>query len=163
MSLIPWRGKQDVRPGETTVETSLARLRNELGSLFDQFFRDPWGSSLLESLPARAGWGPRVDLAETEDAVVLTAEMPGIAPQDVEINVTGNVLTIRGRKHQEKEEKGKDFHYVERHYGDFHRAVQLPGSVDPDKVDATVKDGVLTVNLAKRADAKPKRIPVRNA
>ena len=162
MTLIPWRSKQEGDAGENAPETSLARFRNEMSGLVDRFFRDPWGPSLFESFPARLGWGPRIDLAETEDAVIVTAEMPGVDPKDVEISVTGNVLTLRGHKQQEKEEKGRNYHYVERHYGDFHRALPLPGSVDPEKVDAVFKNGVLTISLSKRAEAKPKRITVRN-
>lgn len=163
MSLIPWRNKQEECAGESLPEATLARFRDEMGNLFDRFFRDPWGMSVLGSLPARLGWGPRIDLAESEDSVTITAEMPGVNPKDIEINVTGNMLTIRGHKSREREEKGKDVHYVERQYGDFHRTIQLPGSVDPDQVQASVKNGVLTVSLAKRADAKAKRIPVRSA
>jgi HSP20 family protein len=163
MNLIPWRNKQEESTGGGAAETSLARFRDEMTGLFDRFFRDPWGTSMLESVPARFGWGPRIDLAESEDAVIVTAEMPGVDPKEVDLNVTGNLLTIRGQKKQEKEEKGRNYHYVERHYGAFQRAIQLPSSVNPDKVDAAFKNGILTVTLAKRADAKPKRITVRNA
>ena len=163
MSLIPWRSKQEMCAGETPSEVTLVRFREEMGNLFDRFFRDPWGTSVLGSLPARLGWGPRINLAESEDSVTIAAEMPGVDPKDIEINVTGNTLTIRANKSRETEEKGRGIHCVECQYGDFHRAIQLPGAVDPDQVNASVKNGALTVSLAKRTDAKPKRIPVRSA
>ena len=118
---------------------------------------------MLGSLPARLGRGPRINLAESGDSVTITAEIPGVDPGDIEINVTGNTLTVRGNNSRENEEKGRDFHCVERQHGDFHRAIHLPGAVDPDQVNASVKSGVLTVSLAKRTDAKPKRVPVRSA
>ena len=145
------------------VETSLARFRDEMETMFDRFFRDPWGTSLWESLPARVGWGPRMDLAETENELTITAEVPGVDPRELQIDVTGGVLTLRGEKKHEKEEKRKNYHYTECHYGSFQRSVQLPSTVDSEKEDAAFKDGVLTITLAKRADAKPKKITVRNA
>jgi HSP20 family protein len=90
-------------------------------------------------------------------------ELPGVRPEDVDIRITGGVLTIRGEKREEKEEKNKNLHFTERSFGSFQRSVQLPSTVDPDKVEATFKNGVLTVTVAKHADAKPKRIKVRNA
>ena len=102
-----------------------------------------------------------MDLAESNDDVTVRIELPGVNPEDVEISVSGNVLSVRGEKQQDREEKRRDYLYAERAFGSFARSVTLPSSVDPDKVDATYKDGVLTVKLAKRADAKPKRIPVR--
>jgi len=162
MNLIPWRPKGLERAGES-VDNALVRFRGEVENLFDRFFRDAWGTSALESLPARFGWGPRMDLAESENDVVVKVELPGIDPKNVEIDVTGTVLTIRGEKKQEKEERKRDYHYVEREYGSFSRSVQLPASVDPNQVDAAYKDGLLTVTLGKRPEAKPKRITVRHA
>lgn len=163
MSLIPWRNKREDRAGLIPAESPLARFRDEMENMFDRFFSDPWGSSLAETPTGRAGWGPRMDLAETENEVTVTAEVPGVDPKELQIDVNGNMLTVRGEKKQEKEEKRKNYHYTECHYGSFQRSVQLPSSVDPEKVDAAFKDGVLTVTLAKRADAKPKKIAVRNA
>ena len=106
---------------------------------------------------------PSTDFADNEDEVTVSMELPGVDPNDVDINICGDRLTVRGEKKPEKEEKKKNYHYVERHYGGFHRTVQLPSGVDPEKIDATFKNGVLSISIAKRLDAKPKQITVRNA
>ncbi len=160
MNIIPWRNKRDegaiTRPG-----AALPRLRAEFDELFERFFRDPWGLELPGWFGGEGTWGPRLDLAESDKEVTIRAELPGIDPDDVEINVTDNVLTLRGEKKREHEEKERDYHYVERQYGNFHRSVQLPAGVDPDKVEASYKNGVLTVTIAKRPDALPKKIKVK--
>lgn len=146
--------------GDGGMPAPIARLWNEVDTLFDRFFQDPWGMSLLGGWP---GGFPRIDLAESEDEVTVCAELPGVDPNDVEISVVGDTLTIRGEKRREKEEKDRSYHYEERQYGSFHRAIELPSSVDPDKVDASYKNGMLTVTVAKRPEAKPKKIPVKTA
>jgi HSP20 family protein len=161
MSIIPWKNKSIQRRGDDWFDMPLARFREEMDNLFERFFGEGWGPSALESWPARFGYGPRLDLAETENDVTLKAELPGVDPKEVDIRVEGNMLTIRGEKKQEKDEKRKDYHYVERQYGSFHRSVQLPSSVDPAKIDASFKDGVLTVTMAKKPEAKAKKITVR--
>lgn len=163
MSLVRWRHKGNGAEAENAGEAPLARLRDEVEDVFDRFFRHPWGTSFTQSLPARFGAGVRLDLAETDNDVTVRAEVPGVNPKDVEVKVTGNLLTIRGEKKEEKEEKKKEYYYAERQYGSFYRSVELPESVNPDKVDASYKDGVLTITVAKREDAKSKRVPVRAA
>jgi HSP20 family protein len=161
MNLIPWRNKREDRNSGTIEEHPLARLRDELDHLFDRCWRDVWGTRFADIMPATAGVGVRLNLAESENDVTITAELPGVDPKDVEINVTENLLTIRGEKKEEKEEKKRNYHYVERSFGSFHRSIQLPSSVDSNKVDASYKNGILTVTLQKRPDAKPKRIAVK--
>jgi HSP20 family protein len=90
----------------------------------------------------------------------LTAELPGLEAKDVEVSVTGDMLTIKGEKKTEKEEKDERRHLVERTYGAFSRMVRLPAPVAADKIQATFKNGVLTVTLPKTEEAKPKAIPV---
>ncbi|HPD31373.1 MAG TPA: Hsp20/alpha crystallin family protein [Phycisphaerae bacterium] len=162
MNLIPWRNKREARNGSRTEAPPLARLRSEMDQLFERFWRDPWSTSLADLMPAGVGVGLRLNLAESENDVTLTAELPGVDPKDVEISVSDNMLTISGEKKQEKEEKKRNYHYVERSFGSFRRSIQLPSSVDPNKVDATYRNGVLTVTLQKRPDAKPKRIAVKS-
>ena len=155
MKIVPWRNKKD----EVRELAPVTRFRDEMESMFDRLFNV--GLSPFEGWPARGfGW-PRVDLAETENEVCVKAELPGVDPKEVEVKVEGNLLTLQGEKKQEKEEKRKDYQYVERQYGSFQRTIQLPSSIDPEKVDASFKDGGLTVTIAKRADAKPKKITVR--
>lgn len=160
MNIIPWLNKREDR--ETgAAESPIARLRNEMDSLFDHFLRDPWGIDTIERFGR--GFGPRVDLAETESEVTVKAELPGIDPKDVDVQVVGNTLTLRGEKRQESEDKRRDYHYVERQYGTFSRTITLPATVDADKVEAEFRNGVLTVTIAKRPDARPKRITVKSA
>jgi len=157
MALIPWRRKR--REGELAwPETSLARLRDEIERLFDRFWEDAFELEPLE--PLTKFW-PAMDVSENDEAVTVKLELPGVDPKDVSIEVTGDILTIRGEKKQESEEKGKDFHRLERRYGAFQRSVRLPSSVDTQKVEATYKNGVLTITLPKREGAKRKRIEVK--
>ncbi len=161
MNLIPWKNKHDRTNGGGTVETSLSRFRNEIDGLFDRFLRNPW--DIGSALTMGRGWGPRMDLAESDNEVTVKAELPGVDPKDIEINVSGNLLTLRGEKKHDREERGKDYHYLERQYGSFHRSIQLPTTVDSEKVTAEYKNGVLMVTMAKHPEAKPKKITVRNA
>jgi HSP20 family protein len=163
MNLIPWRRKRETDEEREQSETSLAHLRQDMDSLFDRFFRDPWGWGDFGSPTSGSMTMPRTDLADTENEVTVTMELAGVDPKDVDISITGDVLTVRGQKKEEKKEKKKNYHYVERQHGSFHRSVQLPSTVDPSKVDATFKNGVLSISVAKNPEAKPKRITVRNA
>lgn len=156
MNLIPWRSKQS--DGNGGGLATPPGLRSEIDSLFDRFFQDPMG--MFDPL---AGGGMRADLAESDEEVTVRAELPGVDPEDVEISVAGNTLTISGEKSQEREDKKRNYHYVERQFGSFRRSVPLPAYVDPDKVEATFRNGVLTVTVAKRPDAKPRRIQVKGA
>jgi HSP20 family protein len=154
MNLIPWRNKVD---GNGGANTALTRFRDEMDDLFGRFF----SGGPLAAGAFGATW-PRMDLEESDKDLTVTAELPGVDPKQIDINVTGNVLTLRGEKKDEREEKGRDYHYVERQYGSFHRSVQLPSSVESDKVDATFKDGVLTIRMPKHPEARPKKITVKN-
>lgn len=159
MNIIPWLSKREQNLSPASPEASLSRLRGEMDRLFDRFFTDPWGG--LESFGGQSLMGPRLDMSETENDVTIKAELPGVDPKEVDVRVQGNVLSIRGEKKLDHEEKRRDYQYVERQYGAFHRSVPLPPSVDPDKVDASFKDGVLTLTVAKRPDAKVKKIEVK--
>jgi HSP20 family protein len=131
-------------------------LQRQMTRLFEDFFPEPFGF-----LGGREGWGPALDIAETADAVTVHAEIPGVDPKDVEISISGNELTLRGEKREEHEEKGKAWHRVERRYGSFVRTVSLPAPVDAGKVEAVAQDGVLTVTMPKREEARPRRIEVK--
>jgi HSP20 family protein len=110
-----------------------------------------------------ADWAPPVDIQETEKEYLIKAELPEMKKEDVKVEVLEGVLTIEGERSQEKEEKGKKFHKVERSYGKFVRQFALPAEVDAAKVQAEYKDGVLNVHLPKTAAAKPKAIDVKVA
>ncbi len=159
MEMAPWRQKR--REHGHQAAGPLTRLRDEVQNVFERFLGDR---------PETRGLGfytgetfPRLDLAESDNEVTVRAELPGIQAKDVKVEVTGNLLKLSGEKSAQHEEKGRDYVYQERQFGSFSRTVQLPTSVDPTKVDAKYKDGVLTVTLSKNPEAKPKRITVRNA
>ncbi len=105
-------------------------------------------------------WAPTVDIRETDDALLVQAELPGIEKKDVHLEVKDGVLTISGERRYEKDVKEENVHRVERSYGRFSRSFSLPPNVDTDKVDAAMKNGVLEVRLPKHESAKPKAIPI---
>ncbi len=136
---------------------SLFGLKSNMDKLFDEFFgldKGVWPESALNVVPA-------VDLEETEDAFKITAELPGMTKKDIKITLENNVLSISGEKKAEKETKDKNFHRVERSYGKFHRAFELPGAVNRDKIEAEYKDGILSISVPKTEEAKPKQIEVK--
>jgi HSP20 family protein len=110
-----------------------------------------------------ADWMPTVDISETEGEYLIKAELPEVRKEDVKVTVENGVLTLQGERRQEKEEKGKRFHRVERSYGSFVRSFTLPESVDENSVKAEYKDGVLNLHLPKSEKVKPKAIDVKVA
>ena len=148
MDLTPWRKKGS--------DFSLSALQKDMNKLFENFF-----SSGLSLEPVfGAGWSPALDISETEAAVVVKAELPGVELDDIDLSLSGDTLTIRGEKKEEKEEKDKSFHRVERSYGSFARSVRVPASVDADKIEAEFDKGVLVVTMPKKEDEKGKRIQI---
>lgn len=141
-ALAPWRG----------MET----LRQEMERVFDRFFEPRW-----DEFEAVGAWAPKLDFSETKDAFVVKAEVPGVEQKDISVSIQDQMLTIRGEKHKEKEEKDEKYHRVERSWGAFARTIALPAGVDTGKVDATFKDGVLSVKLPKTPAAKGTTIPVK--
>ncbi|MDI6755659.1 MAG: Hsp20/alpha crystallin family protein [Thermodesulfobacteriota bacterium] len=105
-------------------------------------------------------WVPAVDIYETNEAIVLKAELPGITPKEITVEVKDNTLTLKGEKKFEKEVQEENYHRVERSYGSFQRVFTLPGTVQQDKVKAKFKEGILEVNIPKIEEAKPKQIKV---
>ena len=110
-----------------------------------------------------ADWMPTVDISETESEYLIKAELPEVRKEDVKVTVENGVLTLQGERRQEKEEKGRRFHRVERSYGSFVRSFTLPESVDEGGVNAEYKDGVLALHLPKSEKVKPKAIDVKVA
>jgi HSP20 family protein len=143
--LAPWRPFRE-----------LERMRREMDRIWDSFF---------ERRPARveeaAEWFPTLDVSETKNDYVVKAELPGIDPKDIDISLTNDLLTIKGEKKQEKEEKEENYHVIERSYGSFTRSVRLPGQVQSDKINASFKNGVLRVTLPKTEEAKKKEIKIK--
>ncbi|MCF6148780.1 MAG: Hsp20/alpha crystallin family protein [Candidatus Kuenenia sp.] len=143
---------------DLTKWTSVSSLQNEINRMFDQFFRG-WDFSGFG--PEAGTWAPSIDLAETDDNIVIKAEIPGIDPKEVDISIQDNNLIIKGEKKEEKEEKGKNYYRMERSYGKFSRSIDLPSSVDTSKVSAECKNGVLEITLPKKEEVKPKQITVK--
>jgi len=139
-------------PREWEEFPTLTGLRRQMNRLLDYF---PAGEE------PGFEWWPAVNVIETPETVVVTAEVPGLEPKEIEISVVGDTLTIRGEKKFEKEEKGKTWYRREIVGGKFTRSFTLPTSVDPEHVDATSKAGILTITLPKRAEEKAKKIEVK--
>ncbi|HEX2675856.1 MAG TPA: Hsp20/alpha crystallin family protein [Polyangiales bacterium] len=137
----------------------LEEVSNRLNSMFSR-------SSLATSENGKDtmttfDWAPSVDISETADEFLVKAELPEVKKEDVKVSLDGGVLRIEGERKQEKEEKGKKFHRVERSYGSFLRSFSLPENIDDAKVQAEFKDGVLNVRLPKSQQAKPKSVQVK--
>ncbi len=136
---------------------AFGRIRDE----FDRMVESLWSSRFgIDNLAGTGQWLPRLDVAETDSSVIVHVDVPGIDPKQIDLSVTGDVLTIRGERAEEKETKEKTFHRVERSYGSFNRAITLPASVNVDEISATAKEGVLTITLPKREEARPRQIKV---
>jgi HSP20 family protein len=127
---------------------------------FDRLFREAFSPIFGESDLSSRTWMPPVDIFETDGEVVLKAELPGVKPEDVELRVENNTLFLRGERRFEKEVNEENYHRVERSYGSFSRSFTLPSSIDSEKVKAEYKDGLLTLTMPKREEAKPKTIKI---
>jgi HSP20 family protein len=131
-------------------------LQREIDRLFEDFamgFRSFGAPELM----------PSMDVSETEKEIEILAELPGLEEKDVQVNIADNVLTIRGEKKAEREEKDKDYRIMERSYGSFTRSLELPPGVDPDAVRATIAKGVLKVTVPKPAPAQSKKVEIKSA
>jgi len=132
----------------------MVNMRKDMDRLIDQFF----------SLPATAqtGWGlPMVDMYQTDDEIVVKATMPGLDPKDLDIQITGDTLTISGEVKKEEVEEGAKYHLREHRFQSFSRSLTLPTAVVADKADAEMKNGVLTLKMPKAEESKPKVISVK--
>lgn len=145
-SLIPWRS------------SVFGNFRDEMDNLFERFF----GRPLVETSGETATvWQPRCDVEETEKEILVKTDLPGVEPKDVDISIRDNILTIRGEKKEEKEEKKKGYQRVERFTGQFYRELSLPAEADAEKISASSANGVVTVTIPKRPGAQAKKIAVK--
>ncbi|MBC8552676.1 MAG: Hsp20/alpha crystallin family protein [Candidatus Brocadiales bacterium] len=108
------------------------------------------------------GWNPDIDIAETDNDIIVKAEIPGVDPKNIDISIVGDTLTIKGEKKEEKEDKSKSYHRIERSYGSFTRKIELPSHVKTDEVEAKDHHGVLEITLPKMEKAKTKKITVKS-
>jgi HSP20 family protein len=132
-------------------------LQDEVNRLFTSSFSRGNGESDL----MRGAWSPQVDIFENKNEIVLEAELAGMKPEDVEISIENNVLTIHGERKFEKNDESDNFHRVERSYGSFTRSFTLPPTVRSENANAEFENGVLRLTLAKREEAKPRRIEIK--
>jgi len=132
----------------------LRGLQDEMNRVFTDYF-DEAGEKVL------AAYTPAIDLVDTKDALQVKVELPGVKKEDVEITLKNDVLTVKGEKKEEREEKGENRYYVERSYGSFSRSLTLPAAVQFDKVAATFKEGVLEITLPKAEEEKARQVEIK--
>lgn len=136
-----------------TFDKMRQRLNKMLYSDFFDFFDEE--TEMVQ-------WKPVVDIKETDSAIIINAEVPGIKESDIDIKLEDNVLTLKGKRESNSEEKNEKYHKVERFYGEFYRSFNIPTNIDAEKIEAKLKDGVLSINLPKTESAKPKQIKISN-
>lgn len=134
----------------------LRSLQDEMNRLFLTNVSRGEESDLM-----RGAWSPQVDIFENQNEIVLEAELAGMKPEDVEISIENNILTLHGERKFEKKDEGDNFHRVERSYGSFTRSFNLPPTVSSENANAEFENGVLRLTLAKREEAKPRRIEIK--
>lgn len=145
MELIPWRRLDE-----------LTSIRKEIDSLFDRFFGE---IPVLRRV--KGDWRPTVDFSETKDKLILKAELPGLEAKDIDVSISGDLLSIKGEKKREEEQEDEHFHSVERYHGSFQRSFRLPHNVKTAKIEATFDKGVLKITLPKTEEARKKEIKIK--
>lgn len=152
-SLIPWRWKE----GHRGPDNVIAEFRNKGNELFRRVF----GSSRwLPAFHSIRGFTPPFDVSETDEDIIVRAELPGVDFEELEVSLTGTTLTIKGEKKEELQEKPENMHRIERSFGSFSRSVVLPCEVKEEKIAATLKDGVLKLKLPKAESSKRSTIKI---
>jgi HSP20 family protein len=142
-SLIQWRGEMD-------------RLRSEMERLYDRSF----DLRRFRRFTDEGEWMPSVDFSETAKEIIVNAEIPGVEAREIDVNVKGNVLTIKGERKREHEEKDENSHRLERSYGSFYRSLRLPSEVDTEKIKASHEKGVLRITIPKTKKEAGKKIEI---
>jgi len=132
-------------------------IRNEIDNLLHEFFGGP-----IHTGPLAGEWLPAADITETEDSVLVKAELPGIEEKDIELSISGNLLTIRGEKKHVEEDKGENHYLGDRYYGSFRRTFQLPADIDQEQAEATFDKGVLRISVPKVEESKTKKIEIKS-
>ena len=144
MTLIKWTPR------------ALARSEDELTELFEHFLRPFDEYRLHDGL----NWHPTANIVESKDAYEVSVELPGVKKDEIDVNVENNVLSISGKRKEAKKEKDKEYHRIERRYGSFCRTFSLPAKIEAEKIKASYKDGILTLELPKAAEAKKKTVRI---
>ena len=157
--LIPWARKDGAPDAKSSEDNAIATLQREMNHVFENFWNRvgqiewPWGSGEAKS-----------DMVETDKAIEVSIELPGMEMKDIEVTVNDDMLTVKGEKKIERQEEKKGYYLSERSYGAIYRTIPLPPGVDGEKAQASFKNGVLTIKLPQtpEAQAKVKRIEVKN-
>lgn len=163
-SLVPWGQKNNPAPVRSADRFDpFQALRSDFDRVFDDFFRQRTGFDVGGL--GKAALAPQLDVSETEREMIVRAELPGVDEEDVDVTLSGDVLTIKGEKRYEHENGDNERRYVERHFGSFARSLRLPFEAWDQDVAADMKNGVLTVTIPKpkNAQRETKRIAVRTA
>lgn len=136
------------------IFTDLTDMQQEMNRMFDDFFGERRGGTM------EGNWMPSVDVSETNEAILVRAELPGMTQDDIELSLQDNVLTLKGEKKSEKKEEKENYHRAECCYGSFTRAFTLPAQVNQGEIKATFKDGILQIALPKSEEVKAKKIAI---
>ncbi|HPD56760.1 MAG TPA: Hsp20/alpha crystallin family protein [Smithellaceae bacterium] len=153
-----------VRAGrDQEVDHPFYSLQREMNRMFDNFFRGFDAAPLAPYESAWGGFNPSVDVRENDKEFTIKAELPGVDEKDVEVTVTNDSVTIRGEKKEEKEDKDKNYYYLERTYGSFHRVIPLAAEVESSKAEARFKNGVMEIKIPKNQTSQTKgvKIPIK--
>ncbi len=153
--LIPWKRSDRQRNGEFQM-APVTQMRSDWDRMFDRLLDDMWG-------PTPSSSGMLLDVTETDDDIRIRVEVPGIAPEALDISLAGELLTLSGEKTDEEQGQHGKRTYSERHFGAFQRTIKLSCPVDPDKVKAEHRNGVVTITLQKAETVRPKRIKIKTA
>ncbi|NOY23519.1 MAG: Hsp20/alpha crystallin family protein [Acidobacteria bacterium] len=129
-------------------------LSNSLNRMFEEM------SGFNTDTEITGSWAPAVDVSESENAIEIKADLPGMTEKDIDVTVENNTLTIKGERKFENEDKRENYHRIERQYGSFYRSFQLPNTVDVTRINANFKNGILELALPKREETKPKKISI---
>ncbi len=135
-------------------------FRREMERALENVLEEPFGIAAPPRLVRFEGWTPLVDVSETDRELIVRAECPGIRIEDIEVSVLGNTLVISGEKSQESETGGQDWYRCERRFGSFRRTIDLPSTVEADRAQADAQNGVVTIHIPKRPEAKPRPIAI---
>ena len=153
-TLVPWR-ESSLSPISGRFSRLMTRMEEDMENLMGRYLGDEDGGALISDFV------PTIDLVETEGEFEMKVDLPGLKPEEVNVEVRDGNLWVSGKREEEKEEKGKTYHRVERRHGEFRRMVSLPTSIDEEKIEAKFEDGVLKITVPKTEEAKPKHIEVK--
>ena len=153
-SLVPWKRDEKRSDLARFSDDPLWQFRDRMNRYLDSFWRNPFELDLLEENDI---FLPRIDLSETDQEYNVIVDLPGMDEKDIDLSYSSNVLSIAGKKEEEKEEKDRQYHRIERYSGQFRRDIPLQENVDESKIEATFKNGVLTIHLPKLSDPTQKK------